>query len=72
MTFDHNVERDIVDAQENPVMSRNHEFTDLQLQQYNALKQRGRRLYDNLRTKFDYSHDWAFTVAEEREGLKGF
>lgn len=58
-------------AEDNPVRSRSHHWAAGEQAEYDALKHRGRTLYDNLRTQFDLDHATAYTAAAERHGVKG-
>ena len=44
------------DCIDNPVKSDPHDWQEGEQAEYNALKARGRSLYDGLRTKYNVSH----------------
>lgn len=60
----------LIECQRHPVLSRIHEWEGDQKAEYDSLDHNGRRLYDNLRTKFDVPHDEAFSAARSIYGLK--
>lgn len=55
----------VQDCLDNPVRSRTHQWVGAQQAQYNLLNVKGRRLYDNLRTKHDFEHieAWVWSAA---------
>ena len=65
-----NTEDQITFAIENPVRSRHHQWAEHQQREYNSMSNKGRRLYDNLRTQFDWSHNEAYVAAVNTFGLK--
>lgn len=60
----------IAQCEENPILSRPHEWLAGEQADYDSLKSRGRTLYDNLRTQFDVGHADAYTVAGEQHGAR--
>lgn len=61
----------IVDACLNdPVRSRDHNFTPEEKADYDSLNAKGRLLYDNLRTQYDIVHSQAYAWAVELYGAK--
>jgi hypothetical protein len=64
------VDEDMIqDCIENPVLSMHHNWVGSQKTAYDALAAKGRRLYDNLRTKHNVPHGEAFDAALKRFGL---
>lgn len=60
----------IADCIENPVRSMRHDWSYADRHTaYDSLAANGRRLYDNLRTKYDVPHGEAFDAALNRFGL---
>lgn len=52
------------------IPSQTHEWLPGERDEYDSLRHRGRTLYDNLRTLFDWHHDAAFETAAEEFGTK--
>lgn len=55
---------------EHPVRSRTHVWEAGQQAEYNLLKAQGRRLYDNLRTQYNWEHEMAVEAAVREFGRK--
>lgn len=60
----------VEDCIRNTVKSRHHDFAPGEQREYNILSGQGRRLYDNLRTKYDWSHEEAFVAGVNEFGVK--
>jgi len=60
----------VQDCIDNPVRSRHHDWAPGEQYGYNHLTHKGRSLYDNLRTKYDFSHRQALIFATIEFGTK--